>query len=212
MIGNLSLAKHPVQHRLQVRSAMPVTWKKLQTCKEMQVRAHNLDSGRRQTLSISDVSSQKPQMEKTQRNTLGFFLKTQESLIGIIYLPCLCLFQTWTLVPLLNYRRNLQMLWEKNENQYNSNRQLIFYIYHFSRDAQDGAKPIFAKMNDVHQVVLHLAIFKLVRLFNEYSLVMSLMSSAMEVWFARELLAACMCGNCETNCLISPTVFAWCLS
>lgn len=75
----------------------------------------------------------------------------------------------------------------------------------FSRDARDGTKPILAKPRDVHQVASH-------RLLNRYSLVMSLMSSAMEVWFARELRAACMCGNCETNCLISPTVFAWCLS
>ena len=41
-----------------------------------------------------------------------------------------------------------------------------------------------------------------------YVLVRSLMSSAMEVWLARELRAACMCGSWDTNCFISPTVLA----
>lgn len=100
-----------------------------------------------------------PPKKKPQRNTLCFLKRLKESLIVSIYLPCLCLFQTWTLVPLLNYRRNLQMLWRKNENQY-SCWQLLSYIEHFSRDALDGVKPIFDKLNDVHQVVLHLAIVR----------------------------------------------------
>lgn len=83
----------------------------------------------------------------------------------------------------------------------------LFSTFNISADALDGAKQIFAKLNDVHQVIL-LYLNYSDRLLNIYSLVMSLMSSAMEVWFARELLAACMCGNCDTNCLISPTVFA----
>lgn len=41
-----------------------------------------------------------------------------------------------------------------------------------------------------------------------YVLVMSLTSSAIDVWLASELRAACMWGNWETNCLISPTVLA----
>lgn len=124
MVGDGSPAKHTVQHRLQVHSAMHVAWKK-NAHVQGDVRAHNLDNGRRQTSSKPDVSSlKKPKWKKPRRNTLGF-LSRQESLI---VLPCLCLFQTWTLVPLLNYQRNLQMLWEKNENQYNSKWQLLFYI------------------------------------------------------------------------------------
>lgn len=45
-----------------------------------------------------------------------------------------------------------------------------------------------------------------------HSLVMSLINSAIEVWFASEPLAACMWGSWDTNCLISPTVLALCLS
>lgn len=45
-----------------------------------------------------------------------------------------------------------------------------------------------------------------------YTLVMSLMSSAMDVWLAKELRAACMWGSWDTNCFISPTVFALCRS
>lgn len=45
-----------------------------------------------------------------------------------------------------------------------------------------------------------------------YSLVTSLINSAIEVWLASEPLAACMWGSWETNCLISPTVLALCLS
>lgn len=42
----------------------------------------------------------------------------------------------------------------------------------------------------------------------KYILVISLISSAMEVWLASELRAACMWGSWDTNCFISTTVLA----